>query len=60
MGLQQYIKNNIQITEENRKREIEINGNDTCPNCKRNRKDWIRTLPFNTLECLCGKKFYNE
>ena len=60
MGLQLFIKAYISIREEERKREIEKHGKDTCPNCQRNRKEWIRTIPFNTLECLCGQKFYGE
>jgi hypothetical protein len=60
MGLQSFIKANIEITEEIRKSELKKLGKDTCPSCKRNRKEWIRTLPFNTLECVCGHKFHGE
>lgn len=60
MGLQSFIQTNISLREEARKLEVEKYGKDTCPACKRNRKEWIRTLPFNTLECLCGRKFHGE
>lgn len=58
MGLQSFIKESILIKEENRKNEVEKYGKDICPNCKRNKNEWIRTIPFNTLECICGRKFY--
>lgn len=60
MGLQSFIRLNVKLREEIRKEEEKKFGKDTCPNCKRNRKEWIRTIPFNTLECLCGRKFYGE
>lgn len=41
MGLQSFIQTNIFIREEGRKLEVEKYGKDTCPDCKRNRKEWI-------------------
>lgn len=60
MGLKSFIKTNIAIRKDIRTFEVDKHGKDTCPNCKRNRKEWIRTLPFNTLECICGHKFHGE
>jgi len=59
MGLQSYIRLSTLINEESRKLEIEKFGKDTCPNCNRNRSDWFRNM-LGTLECRCGKKFYDE
>lgn len=56
MGLQSFIKANIELREEIRNLEVKKLGKDTCPSCNRNRKEWIRTI-LNTLECLCGHKF---
>jgi len=59
MGMQSFIKKEISTREEKRKLEIANHGKDTCPNCYRNRREWIRNI-FGTLECMCGKKFYIE
>jgi len=60
MGLQSFISNNILISEEKRVLEIKKYGKDVCPNCLTHKNKWFRTLPFDTLECMCGRKFYGE
>lgn len=60
MSLQGFIKDSLSLSKEIREQEISKHGKDKCPDCNRERKYWIRTVPFNTLECICGKKFYNE
>lgn len=59
MGMQDFIRRRAESQEEKRKAEIKKAGKDTCPECGRNRSQWFRNM-MDTLECLCGKKFYGE
>lgn len=53
--MQQFIRNMITIREKNETAKV-INK---CPSCGRDEKHFFRNF-FNTLECVCGMKFYNR
>lgn len=59
MGMQSFIRTSITLREQERKQEIKQYGKDKCPDCGRNRSEWFRNM-LGTLECVCGKKFYDE
>ncbi len=54
--MQQFVRNLITIRE---KVEQEKKKPLKCPSCGRDEKLFFRNL-MNTLECLCGVKFYGR
>jgi hypothetical protein len=56
MGMEQFIRNLITIRE---KSEQEKTKTSKCPSCGRDEKLFFRNQ-MNTLECMCGVKFYGR
>lgn len=54
MGMQSFIKHQVYIREKFVKDDKIIK----CSSCGRGEKSFFRNL-LNTLECMCGAKFYN-
>lgn len=55
MGMQQFIRNAITIREKSEQEK----GASKCPSCGRDEKSFFRNI-MNTLECMCGTKFYGR
>ena len=53
--MQQFIRNSITI----RKKSEQGKNVLKCPSCGRDEKSFFRNL-MNTLECMCGVKFYGR
>jgi len=60
MGMQRFIRASIRLRKEVRNQEIKQHGKDKCPDCGRHKSEWFRDKFFETLQCMCGKKFYDE
>lgn len=57
MGMQYFIRKLITLREKNEvPKDVAISK---CPSCGRDEKSFFRNF-FDTLECMCGQKFYGR
>lgn len=63
MGLQSFIYTITSLREKLKKEEQKSSSQTElkkCPSCGRDKKEFFKDKFFETLQCPCGLKFYDE